>query len=86
MKSTDISKVSSIVNKIIDIEHRIFRIDEYFKPNEVWWLMHNADSVLLNEELTAEIMQLVKTRLNEQKQKCINELIKLGVEYVNETA
>ena len=86
MKSTDISKVSSIVNKIIDIEHRIFRIDEYFKPNEVWWLMYHEKSVMLTEELTAEIMQLVKTRLNEQKENCLNELKKLGVEYVDETA
>lgn len=86
MKSTDISKVSIIVNTIIDIEHRIFRIDEYYQPNEVWWLMHNDDSVMLDKELTTEIMQLVKTRLKEQKQNCLNELERLGVEYVDETA
>lgn len=86
MKSTDISKASIIVNTIIDMEHRIFRIDEYYKPNEVWWLMHNDDSIMLDKELTAEIMQLIKTRLDERKQNCMNELERLGVEYVDETA
>lgn len=86
MKSTDISKASIIVNTIIDMEHRIFRIDEYYKPNEVWWLMHNDDSIMLDKELTAEIMQFIKTRLDERKQNCMNELERLGVEYVDETA
>ena len=86
MKSTDISKASIIVNTIIDMEHRIFRIDEYYEPNQVWWLMHNDDSIMLDKELTAEIMQLIKTRLNERKQNCLNELEKIGVEYVDETA
>ena len=86
MKSTDISKASIIVNTIIDMEHRIFRIDEYYKPNEVWWLMHNDDSIMLDKELTAEIMQLIKTRLNERKQNCLDELEKIGVDYVDETA
>lgn len=86
MKSTDISKASIIVNTIIDMEHRIFRIDEYYKPNEVWWLMHNDDSIMLDKALTAEIMQLIKTRLDERKQNCMNELERLGVEYVDETA
>lgn len=86
MKSTDISKASSIVNEIIEMEHRIFRIDEYYEPNQVWWLMHNDDSIMLDKELTAEIMQLIKTRLNERKQNCLNELEKIGVEYVDETA
>ena len=86
MKSTDISKASIIVNTIIDIEHRIFRIDEYYQPNEVWWLMHDDDSVMLDKDLTAEIMQLVKTRLNERKQNCLNELERIGVDYVYETA
>ena len=86
MKSTDISKASIIVNTIIDMEHRIFRIDEYYKPNEVWWLMHNDDSIMLDKELTAEIMQLIKTRLDERKQNCMNELERLGVEYIDETA
>lgn len=85
MKSTDISKASIIVNTIIDMEHRIFRIDEYYEPNQVWWLMHD-DSVMLDKDLTAEIMQLVKTRLNERKQNCLNELERIGVDYVNETA
>ena len=86
MKSTDISKASIIVNTIIDMEHRIFRIDEYYEPNQVWWLMHNDDSIMLDKELTAEIMQLIKTRLNERKQNCLDELEKIGVEYVDETA
>lgn len=86
MKSTDISKASIIVNTIIDMEHRIFRIDEYYQPDQVWWLMHNEDSVMLDKELTAEIMQLVKKRLNEKKQNCVNELERIGVNYVNETA
>lgn len=86
MKSTDISKASIIVNTIIDIEHRIFRIDEYYQPNEVWWLMHDDDSVMLDKDLTAEIMQLVKMRLNERKQNCLNELERIGVDYVDETA
>ena len=86
MKSTDISKASIIVNTIIDMEHRIFRIDEYYQPNQVWWLMHNDDSIMLDKELTTEIMQLIKTRLNERKQNCMNELERSGVEYVNETA
>ena len=86
MKSTDISKASIIVNTIIDMEHRIFRIDEYYKPNEVWWLLHNDDSIMLDKELTAEIMQLIKTRLDERKQNCMNELERLGVEYIDETA
>lgn len=86
MKSTDISKASIIVNTIIDMEHRIFRIDEYYKPNEVWWLMHNDDSIMLDKELTAEIMQLIKTRLDERKQNCLDELEKIGVDYVDETA
>lgn len=86
MKSTDISKASIIVNTIIDMEHRIFRIDEYYQPNQVWWLMHNDDSIMLDKELTTEIMQLIKTRLNERKQNCMNELERIGVEYVNETA
>ncbi len=86
MKSTDISKASIIVNTIIDMEHRIFRIDEYYQPDQVWWLMHNEDSVMLDKELTAEIMQLVKKRLNEKKQNCVNELERIGVDYVNETA
>ena len=86
MKSTDISKASIIVNTIIDMEHRIFRIDEYYEPNQVWWLMHNDDSIMLDKELTAEIMQLIKTRLNERKQNCLDELEKIGVDYVDETA
>lgn len=86
MKSTDISKASIIVNTIIDMEHRIFRIDEYYEPNQVWWLMHNDDSIMLDKELTTEIMQLIKTRLNERKQNCLDELEKIGVEYVDETA
>ena len=86
MKSTDISKASIIVNTIIDMEHRIFRIDEYYQPNQVWWLMHNDDSIMLDKELTAEIMQLIKTRLNERKQNCLDELEKIGVNYVDETA
>lgn len=86
MKSSDISKASIIVNTIIDMEHRIFRIDEYYQPDQVWWLMHNEDSVMLDKELTAEIMQLVKKRLNEKKQNCVNELERIGVDYVNETA
>ncbi len=86
MKSTDISKASIIVNTIIDMEHRIFRIDEYYQPNQVWWLMHNDDSIMLDKELTAEIMQLIKTRLNERKQNCLDELEKIGVDYVDETA
>lgn len=86
MKSTDISKASIIVNTIIDMEHRVFRIDEYYEPNQVWWLMHNDDSIMLDKELTAEIMQLIKTRLNERKQNCLDELKKIGVDYVDETA
>lgn len=86
MKSTDISKASIIVNTIIDIERRIFRIDEYYRPNEVWWLMHDDDSIMLDKGLTEEIIQLVKTRLNEQKQNCLNELERIGVDYVDETA
>ena len=86
MKSSDISKASIIVNTIIDMEHRIFRSDEYYQPDQVWWLMHNEDSVMLDKELTAEIMQLVKKRLNEKKQNCVNELERIGVDYVNETA
>lgn len=86
MKSTDISKASIIVNTIIDMEHRIFRIDEYYQPNQVWWLMHNDDSIMLDKELTTEIMQLIKTRLNERKQNCLDELEKIGVDYVDETA
>ena len=86
MKSTDISKASIIVNTIIDMEHRIFRIDEYYQPGQVWWLMHNEDLVMLDKELTAEIMQLVKKRLNEKKQNCVNELERIGVDYVDETA
>lgn len=86
MKSTDISKASIIVNTIIDMEHRIFRIDEYYQPNQVWWLMHHDDSIMLDKELTAEIMQLIKTRLNERKQNCLDELEKIGVDYVDETA
>lgn len=81
MKSTDISKARTIVNKIIDMEHTIFKIDEYYKPNQLWWLMHNEKSVIIDEELSAEIMQLVKTRLNERKQNYIDELEKIGVEY-----
>lgn len=84
MKSTDISKASIIVNTIIDIERRIFRIDEYYRPNEVWWLMHDDDSIMLDKGLTEEIIQLVKTRLNEQKQNCLNELEKIGVDYVDD--
>ena len=86
MKSTDISKASIIVNTIIDMEHRIFRIDEYYQQNQVWWLMHNDDSIMLDKELTTEIMQLIKTRLNERKQNCLNELERIGVDYVDETA
>lgn len=86
MKSTDISKASIIVNTIIDMEHRIFKIDEYYEPNQVWLLMHNEDSIMLDKELSAEIMQLVKTRLNEKKQNCVNELERIGVDYVDETA
>lgn len=85
MKSTDISKASIIVNTIIDIERRIFRIDEYYKQNQAWWLIHDDNSVMLDEELTAEIMQLVKTRLAEQKQKYIEQLENIGVDYVDET-
>ena len=85
MKSTDISKASDIVNTIIEKERTIFKIDEYYKPNQVWWLIHENNSVMLDEKLTAEIMQLVKTRLAEQKQKYIEQLENIGVEYVDET-
>lgn len=43
--------------------------------------MHNEKSVMLDNELSAEIMQLVKTRLDERKQNYIDELEKIGVEY-----
>lgn len=86
MKSTDISKASIIVKTIIDMEHRIFIIDEYYEPNQAWWLMHNEDSVMLDKDLTEEVMQLVKKRLNEKKQNCVNELERIGVDYVDETA
>jgi hypothetical protein len=86
MKSTDISKATSIVNTILEKERMVFRIDEYYKPNQVWWLIHDDNSVMLDEELTAEIMQLVKTRLNEQKQEYIEQLEGIGVDYVDETA
>lgn len=81
MKSSDISKVSSIVNEIIEMENRVFRIDEYYKPSQVWWLIHENNSVMLDEELTAEIMQLVKTRLKERKEEHIKQLSELDVEY-----
>lgn len=81
MKSTDIYKASSIVNTIIEKERMIFRIDEYYRPNQAWWLIHDNNSVMLDEKLTAEIMQLVKTRLNERKEEYIKELAELGVEY-----
>lgn len=81
MKSSDISKASSIVNEIIEMENRVFRIDEYYKPNQVWWLIHENNSVMLDEELTAEIMQLVKTRLKERKEELIKQLSELDVEY-----
>lgn len=85
MKSTDISKASDIVNTIIEKERMIFKIDEYYKPNQVWWLIYENNSVMLDEKLTAEIMQLVKTRLAEQKQEYIEQLENIGVEYVDKT-
>lgn len=81
MKSSDISKASNIVNEIVDMEHRVFRIDEYYKPKQTWWLMHNDNSVMLDEKVTAEIMQLVKTRLKERKEELIKQLSELDVEY-----
>lgn len=84
MKSTDISKASNIVNTILEKERMIFRIDEYYRPNQAWWLIHENNSVMLDEKLTAEIMQLVKTRLKERKEEYIKELAELGVEYTTE--
>lgn len=84
MKSTDLSKARAIVNKIIDTEQTIFKINEYYKPNQMWWLMHDEKSVIIDAELSAEIMQLVKTRLDERKQNYIDELEKIGVDYVDE--
>lgn len=81
MKSSDISKASNIVNEIVDMEHRVLRIDEYYKPKQTWWLMHNDNSVMLDEKVTAEIMQLVKTRLKERKEELIKQLSELDVEY-----
>ena len=81
MKSSDISKASNIVNEIVDMEHRVFRIDEYYKPKQTWWLMHNDNYVMLDEKVTAEIMQLVKTRLKERKEELIKQLSELDVEY-----
>lgn len=81
MKSSDISKATSIVNAILEKERMIFRIDEYYNKKQTWWLMHGNDSVMLDEELTAEIMQLVKTRLKERKEELIKKLAELDVEY-----
>ena len=46
MKSSDISKASNIVNEIVDMEHRVFRIDEYYKPKQTWWRSPDGVSVL----------------------------------------
>ena len=86
MKSTDISKASIIVNTIKDIEFRIDELEKKHNQGDVWWLTRNDDYIELGKDLTEQVICLVMLRLDQQKENCLNELKKLGVEYVNEAA
>lgn len=86
MKSTDISKASIIVNTIKDIEFRIDELEKKHNQGDVWWVTRNDDYIELGKDLTEQVICLVMLRLDQQKENCLNELKKLGVEYVNEAA
>lgn len=86
MKATDISKASIIVNTIKDIEFRIDELEKKHNQGDVWWLTRNDDYIELGKDLTEQVICLVMLRLDQQKENCLNELKKLGVEYVNEAA
>lgn len=86
MKSTDISKASIIVNTIKDIEFRIDELEEKHNQGDVWWLTKGNNDYIELGNLTEQVICLVMLRLNQQKENCLNELKKLEVEYVDETA
>ena len=52
----------------------------------MWWLTRNDDYIELGKDLTEQVICLVMLRLDQQKENCLNELKKLGVEYVDEAA
>lgn len=86
MKSTDISKASIIVHTIKDIEFKIGELEKKHEQGDVWWLTRNDDYIELGKDLTEQVICLVMLRLDQQKENCLNELKKLGVEYVDENA
>ena len=86
MKSSDISKASIIVYTIKDIEFKIGELEKKHKQGDVWWLTRNDDYIELGKDLTEQVICLVMLRLDQQKENCLNELKKLGVEYVDEKA
>lgn len=86
MKSTDISKARTIVNTIKDIELKIGELEKKHDQGDVWLLAGNDNYIELGEDLTEQVICLVLLRLDQQKENCLNELKKLGVEYVDENA
>ena len=83
MKSSDMEKVETILNKI-----KYLKVDIRFL-NEAKQEGINDSYVRINHrlyEMDGSIVQTILDKFNSELNGCIKELEKLGVEYVDETA
>ena len=86
MKSSDIEKVNSLLGEMNTLKHLITNT-ETFKDK---WLRAEicceSKNFWFNKDISKEIFNTILRELNIQKEKTIEELAELGVEYVDETA
>ena len=83
MKSTDMEKAETILNKI-----KYLKVDIIFL-NDAKQEGINDSCVRINHrfyEMDESIVQTILDKFNSELNGCIKELEKLGVEYVNENA
>lgn len=83
MKSTDMEKAETILNKI-----KYLKVDIIFL-NDAKQEGINDSCVRINHrfyEMDESIVQTILDKFNSELNRCIKELEKLGVEYVDETA
>lgn len=83
MKSTDMEKAETILNKI-----KYLKVDIIFL-NDAKQEGINDSCVRINHrfyEMDESIVQTILDKFNSELNGCIKELEKLGVEYVDETA
>lgn len=83
MKSSDMEKVETILNKI-----KYLKVDIRFL-NEAKQEGINDSCVRINHrfyEMDGSIVQTILDKFNSELNGCIKELEKLGVEYIDETA